>query len=120
MELKDLYPREGFGVTGHSVPRLVEVIGEAYGKQEIKINFPYHDFNMTGPACEIAESVKYKDTDYGCFVHVYSYKYMFYGTVPVRENNYLPIYSEADVYFVESINGNEINLIKGPCWREYL
>lgn len=125
-ELKDYFvPTESkFGATGHSVPSLVEKLGEVFGNKRLIVKFPYHTFNMKGSGKQLAKSICWQRTDWGTFVHVNSYDYMFYDNRPVNKYNFLPIFSESDVYYIKDITKDEgpitINLVKGPSWRTYL
>lgn len=118
-QLEKFFPKEGFGVCGFDVVKLVRGIAEAYGDTTVKIVFPYATFNMKGPADKLGASIVYDRS----FIHPNTFEYMFYDTRPVQKNSYLPIYAETDVYFIKSINNGEtpeINLEKAPSWRTYL
>lgn len=122
--LAKFYPRSGFGVVGDKVDTITKAVAEVFGyDKEVRINVPYHNFNLRGKAGIVADdavgvmpfSKKPKD--------VSEVTTMFYGDEPIKKCNYLPIWSDVDVFFIESINDGtivEINLVKAPCWREYL
>lgn len=119
--LKQFYPRSGFGVTGDALYKIAEVCAEVFGDKEIRINLPYHNFNCHGRATDIAKETRDLTPFIGKkFCPDEATTNLYYGDSPVGPGNYLPFQSDCDVFFIESINDNEINLMKGPNWRMYL
>ncbi len=117
--------REGFGVCGSSLALIAEDFAKQYGSKHIEFKLPYHNFNCKGTANRIAKEV--------CGLMPFTKKEfdiekattLFYGDKLVNKcSYYLPFQSECDVFFIESIiksnNVLVVNLIKAPCWREYL
>lgn len=122
--LAKFYPRSGFGVTGDKVDVIAKAVAEVFGDdKEIKINVPYHNFNLRGKAGVVASDAVGVMPFSKAPKDVSEVTTMFYGDSPITRHNYLPIWSDADVYFIQSINSGtivEINLVQAPCWREYL
>lgn len=116
-------PKEGMGVCGAQADIIAKVCAEIYGDKEIKINVPYHNFNMRGKATDVARDAIGVMPFSKEPIEQDKVTTMFYGDKPINRSNFLPIWADVDVFFIESVNEGtiiELNLVKAPSWRTYL
>lgn len=122
-ELQKLFDNGKAWSVGHDVPTILKAL-DVFKNRQVIVNFPYHTFNMKGTGSELAASVGYEKTNYGTFIHPNTFVHMFYGNTPCDKYNYLPIYADTDVYYIEKIEDDNdpviITLTKAPSWRTYL
>lgn len=120
----------GFGVTGSALDRITGYLNERNPEGNVRINVPYHDFNVRGKVADVHRDVHgvmpstYLYGDRSKVVDEGDTTTLFYGDCKTRKGNYLPFLSDCDVYFVDDCRMTDgtlvINLIKGPNWRMYL
>ena len=123
--------RTNFGATGHALDEITEWLNGKIPFKQVRINIPYHDFNVRGKVSDVHRDVR------GVMPSTYLYgnreecikeedaTTLYYGDRPANQRGtYLPFLSECDVYFVtdytEDGDNVVINLKKGPSWRTYL
>ena len=121
--LKQFYrpEKQRFGATGYQLYKIAEACANVYGDKEIRINLPYYDFNCHGKATNIAKETR----DLTPFIGKQIWPdeattNLYYGNSPVKHNSFLPFQGDCEVFYIESIKDNVINLTKGPNWRMYL
>lgn len=122
--------RSGFGVTGFKLDEITGYLNESIPGEHVRINIPYHDFNVRGTVADVHRDVygvmpsTYLYGDRSKCVEVDDTETLYYGDHKVRHGNHIPFLSDCDVYFVGncSYEGDVlvIDLKKGPNWRMYL
>lgn len=130
-ELTTLFgEREGFGVTGHALDSITKWLNEKIPNKQVRINIPYHDFNVRGKVSDVHRDVHgvmpttYLNGHYDECVEQEDTTTLYYGDRRAGRGNHIPFLSECDVYFVtnytEDGDNVTINVKKGPSWRTYL
>lgn len=122
--------RKGFGVTGAKLDEITEYLNQRIPEGNVRINVPYHDFNVRGKVSDVHRDVHgvmpwtYLTGHYDEVVQAEATTTLFYGNARAERGNHLPFLSDCDVYFIEECHysGDElvVNLIEGPNWRMYL